>query len=130
MRIHPDDIETVTEELHKHFRSEIPSYSTEHRVQCKDGSYKWILDRGKVIVWNDDKSPQRVVGTKTDITERKTTEYNLEKSEERLNLVLAGTNDGWWDWDLIENKLYFSDKVFTNFIYDQGSKLLDESSIT
>jgi PAS domain S-box-containing protein len=117
LRIHPDDIEMVTEELHKHFRSEIPSYSTEHRVQCKDGSYKWILDRGKVIVWNDDKTPQRVVGTKTDITERKTTENNLEKSEERLKLVLAGTNDGWWDWDLIENKLYFSPRWWNMFGY-------------
>jgi PAS domain S-box-containing protein len=34
----------------------------------------------------------------------------LRESEERLNLVLKGTNDGWWDWDLATNRLTYSDR--------------------
>lgn len=93
LRIHPDEIEMVTEELHKHFRLEIPSYSTEHRVQCKDGSYKWILDRGKVIVWNEDRTPLRVVGTKTDISDRKKAEEELQQSKDKLQAIYSGSND-------------------------------------
>jgi len=32
----------------------------------------------------------------------------LRKSEERLGLVLRGTNDGWWDWDLRSGHCFYS----------------------
>lgn len=38
----------------------------------------------------------------------KNTEQALSQSEDRLKLVLKGTNNGWWDWDWVENKLYYS----------------------
>lgn len=38
----------------------------------------------------------------------KITEQALSQSEDRLNLVLKGTNNGWWDWDWVENNLYYS----------------------
>ncbi len=92
-RIHPDDLEMVTEELEKHFRLEIPYYSTEHRVLCKDETYKWILDRGKVIVWDENRNPLRVVGTKTDISDRKLAEEELQQSKEKLEAIYSGSND-------------------------------------
>ncbi len=75
--IHPDDAERVRAEVEKHFRKEIACYTTEHRVRCKDGSYKWILDRGKVMVWRDDGEPLRMVGTHSDIDERKKAEEEI-----------------------------------------------------
>ena len=50
-RVHPEDYEYVYAEINKHFTGQSPMYMSEHRVQCKDGTYKWILDRGKVIRW-------------------------------------------------------------------------------
>jgi PAS domain S-box-containing protein len=38
----------------------------------------------------------------------KKTEQALSQSEDRLKLVLKGTNTGWWDWDWVSNKLYYS----------------------
>ncbi|MEY4526698.1 MAG: hypothetical protein RL768_417 [Nitrospirota bacterium] len=70
-RVHPDDLTSVMADVQRHFRGETPIYVNEHRVRCKDGSYKWILDRGKVISRTPDGAPLRVVGTHTDITDRR-----------------------------------------------------------
>ena len=92
-RIHPEDKERVEEVLRKHFHREIESYVSEHRMLCKDGSYKWVLDRGKVIAWTEKGKPKRVVGTKTDITKRKLAEEELKQNEGKLQAIFEGSND-------------------------------------
>lgn len=87
-RIHPDDKEKVYAEIAKHFNKEVPYYESEHRLMCKDGSYKWIFDKGKVFSWNKDGKPLRFVGTHADISERKKMEEELENSQERLKLFI------------------------------------------
>lgn len=72
--VHPDDLEQVQAELDKHYAGKTAVYSAEYRLRCKDGSYKWIHARGKVIDWDEHNNPKRVIGTHTDITERKQTE--------------------------------------------------------
>lgn len=92
-RIHPDDKERVEEILNKHFNHEIESYVSEHRMLCKDGHYKWVLDRGKVIAWMENGKPKRVVGTKTDITKRKIAEEELKQNQGKLQAIFEGSND-------------------------------------
>jgi PAS domain S-box-containing protein len=79
-RVHPDDRDYVYAELQQHFAGKTAVYVSEHRMQCKDGSYKWILDRGQVISRTADGQPLRVIGTHTDITERKHIEAALRES--------------------------------------------------
>jgi len=79
VRIHPDDKEKAYESVNRHLSGENDFYMDEHRLMCKDGSYKWILDRGKVIEWTDDGKPLRFVGTHEDITLRKERENALRK---------------------------------------------------
>ncbi|OQY02551.1 MAG: hypothetical protein B6I20_06795 [Bacteroidetes bacterium 4572_117] len=69
-RVHPDDKEKVSEDINKHLNGETDSYQNEHRVLCKDNSYKWVLDRGKIISYTSDKKPARMIGTHTDITKQ------------------------------------------------------------
>lgn len=52
-------------------------YEIEFRMLCKDGSYKWMLSRGKVVENDEDGSPLRAVGTHTDLTTRKQLEIAL-----------------------------------------------------
>ena len=73
-RVYPDDLPKAMADIQRHLLGESPVYINEHRMRCKDGSYKWIIDRGKVIARTPDGSPLRVVGTHTDITERKRSE--------------------------------------------------------
>ena len=71
---HPDDRAQMALDRQAHFDRREALYRNEHRVRCKDGSYKWILTRGMVIHRAADGRPLRMVGTHTDITERKATE--------------------------------------------------------
>lgn len=70
-RVHPEDREYVFKVLNAHLAGETPYYEVEHRIQTRDGSYKWILDRGKVFEWDNDNKPIRAVGTHIDIDEVK-----------------------------------------------------------
>ncbi|MDY6939093.1 MAG: PAS domain-containing protein [Cyanobacteriota bacterium] len=83
-RVHPDDKARCYATLEEHFRGDTPIYQIEHRLRCKDGSYKWILTRGKGIEWSADGQPQRVIGTHTDISDRVSAEETLRESELHL----------------------------------------------
>ncbi len=91
-RLHPDDRDAAYRELRRHFDSETSVYVSEHRLRCKDGSYRWILDRGKVIGRTVDGAPLRVIGTHTDITERKQSELEIERLLREKDLLLRETN--------------------------------------
>ena len=47
------------------FSGQIEHYRNEHRILCKDGTYRWILDQGSVVEKNAKGAPVRVVGTHT-----------------------------------------------------------------
>ncbi len=87
-RIHPDDRDYVYEEIRKHLEGETPIYTSEHRVRGKDGTYKWVLDRGQVIERTKDGKPLRVIGTHSDITRRRQTEAALRESEEKFRSIV------------------------------------------
>jgi diguanylate cyclase (GGDEF)-like protein/PAS domain S-box-containing protein len=77
-RVHPDDLVRVMADVQAHLDGTTPHYINEHRVSCKDGTYKWILDRGMVVERDAANKPLRVIGTHTDITERKLAETKLQ----------------------------------------------------
>ncbi|MFW9265054.1 GAF domain-containing protein, partial [Nostoc sp. CALU 546] len=93
-RVHSDDKPRVYEEINKHFRGETQQYVSEHRVRCKDGTYKWILDRGQIFSRADNGLPLRMLGTHTDITERKRMEEALRSSEQRYRSVITAMAEG------------------------------------
>ncbi|MBY4721840.1 diguanylate cyclase [Burkholderia contaminans] len=67
-RLHPDDVADVKAAMLAHFEQRTDHYAVEHRIRCKDGSYKWICSRGKVIDRDSRGRALRMVGTTTDIT--------------------------------------------------------------
>jgi PAS domain S-box-containing protein len=77
-RVHPEDLEGVLQAVQQHLAKKTDFYVSEHRLQCKNGTYKWILDRGKAL-WDEEGNPIRMVGSHTDITERKATEQILKQ---------------------------------------------------
>ncbi len=77
-RVHPEDLPKVIQDVQQLLQGETTFYSNQHRVLCKDGQYKWILDRGKVVQRDANGKPVRVIGTHTDLTELKQREAALD----------------------------------------------------
>ena len=85
-RVHPDDKAQCYKDLQLHFKGQTPVYQNEYRIRGKDNRYRWILDRGKVIEWSEEGQPLRIIGTHTDITERK----QAEKTAPGSNRIACG----------------------------------------
>ncbi len=73
-KTHPEDLPGMLRARQDHFDGKTASYVNEHRLRCKDGSWKWILSRGMVISRDANGKPLRMIGTHTDITDRKNAE--------------------------------------------------------
>ncbi len=86
-RVHPDDLERATQVYQAHLDRKTPFYTNEHRLLCKDGTYKWILTRGQAL-WDEEGNPIRVTGSHTDISDRKQAEEQLRESKEQLQAIL------------------------------------------
>ncbi|MDP2367994.1 EAL domain-containing protein [Rhodoferax sp.] len=71
---HPDDAQQMARDRQAHFDGLTPTYVNEHRIRCKDGHWKWVLTRGMVVSRDAQGQPLRMIGTHTDITERKKSE--------------------------------------------------------
>jgi len=86
--VHPDDIPRVNRILKAHLDGKSPFYETEHRLRMKNGQWKWILDRGKVMARDAQGQAVRAAGTHLDISERKKMEQELRRKtttlEERI----------------------------------------------
>jgi len=87
--LHPDDFGQVMADVRAHLEGTTPHYNNEHRSRCKDGSWKWIHDRGLVISRDASGQPLRMIGTYSDITERKLAEA-LKRANQALENSAAG----------------------------------------
>jgi len=77
-RLHPDDRARALDTLDRYLRGDSRTYRLEHRLRCRDNTYKWILARGKVVQRTGDGKAKRVIGTITDISLRKRHETERE----------------------------------------------------
>ena len=76
-RIHPEDKETVIDELNAHLQGETNHFENEHRVLHGKDEYRWVLIRG-LAVKDESGKALRIAGSLTDIDERKLAEAKLE----------------------------------------------------
>lgn len=93
-RIHPDDLPIVLANLNRQERGDEDFDSLEYRERRPDGTYVWILSRGKPVAWDENGKPLRAIGTDTDITRLKTIEQELAAEKERLRVTLDSIADG------------------------------------
>jgi len=75
-RIYPDDLDLLKTTLSALVNGQTPHLEAECRVRHKDGAYRWMLTRG-VAVHGADNNVDRIAGSQTDISERKTVEARL-----------------------------------------------------
>lgn len=68
--VHPDDMPRVQDALVKHFDGTTPGYECVNRLRRKDGTWRWNLDRGRVVARTADGAPLRMVGIDTDLSQQ------------------------------------------------------------
>ena len=73
-RIHPEDRAAVEQAMQALEQNGGSTFMVEHRLRCKDGSWKWLLNRGMVMSRTPEGRPRRIIGTHTDLTARKQAE--------------------------------------------------------
>jgi PAS domain S-box-containing protein len=110
-RCHPDDLPLAQEALRKHFEGETPLYEIRHRMKHKDGSWRWIMDSGKVFDRDDHGNPLRMIGTYRDVTMQHTAQLESERHASALNHTGRLARVGAWELNIIDKTLFWSDQV-------------------
>jgi PAS domain S-box-containing protein len=119
-RIHPDDRPEVIEALQGHLAGKTAQWSKEHRLLTGQGTWKWVLGRGRVIVRDVQGRPCRMIGTMTDISQRKNIAQSMRESEERFSLALEVGNAGVWEWNQKSDEVRFDARFHSMLGYEPG----------
>jgi PAS domain S-box-containing protein len=87
--VHPDDKASVEVVLKKHLHGLSPFYESEHRLKAKDGSWIWVLDRGRVVERSTDGAPIRALGIHANISQKRAVQEALREADQRKDEFLA-----------------------------------------
>ncbi len=93
-RIHPDDRQRVLGVNQACIRGDLAAFSVEFRMRTKDGSWRWILGRGRVVRRDVDGIALQMVGTHLDITGQKQKEKELEQLYRQNQRILNTAGEG------------------------------------
>ncbi|UBF26477.1 PAS domain-containing protein [Kovacikia minuta CCNUW1] len=98
--VHPEDMVWVREILAAHLKDN-SSYSFDYRLKTQSGEWKWVADYGRVVAWDDQGNPLRMIGTHRDIHKRKQAEKELALQRRDCpkhgRRDLSGRSHGWHD---------------------------------
>lgn len=115
-KVHPDDKPEVIERLQKLGESETQEH--EYRFLHKDGTYRWVHDKIRVLKTQNGK-PLELVGSFMDITERRTMEKSLRDSQTRLEIAQEMAKLGCWEWDIVNDESWCSDGAYRIYGFDR-----------
>ncbi|MCP4724020.1 MAG: PAS domain S-box protein, partial [bacterium] len=92
--LHPEDVPGITKEVKDLLEGKTDRFVQEYRFRNKTDDWQWLLSRAKIVEWDDDGRPTRLVGTHQDITERKKAEEALRFNEERFRSLFSSSTAG------------------------------------
>ncbi len=125
-RIHPDDAARVFAAVQAHFDGKTPVFAEEYRIRCKDGSLKWISDRG-LARRDADGRVIRMAGSESDISERKRIVQVLRDRQADLNRAQSVGQIGSWRLNIQSGELHWSDENYRIFGVPVGTPLSYQS---
>jgi PAS domain S-box-containing protein len=92
-RLHPDEREFISKFYQEYIAGDRDEYRVEFRQRTQSGDWKWILSIGKIVAWDAEKKPLRMIGTHINISDRKQAEVELKESNNRIQLLYEITRD-------------------------------------
>jgi two-component system, sensor histidine kinase and response regulator len=121
--VHPEDFEAVVFELNAAIEA-AANFRAEYRTMLLDGGVRWLSVRGEVLP-DPDGQPARMIGTITDISERKQLEATLRHTTESLNIAQAAAGVATMDLNLGARSWICSDNFFELLGIAPGTRLED-----
>lgn len=116
--VHPEDRERVVHGCEL-CAAQGADFEMEFRVVWPEGSVHWIYDRGKTFLDQDDR-PEYMTGACVDVTERKAAQAALNLSQERLRLALQSGDSGIFDWDILNDTIFWSEEIESIYGFASG----------
>lgn len=110
--VHRDDYVLADQALKAHFANHQIPYSLDHRLRTKKGQWKWIRTYGKVVQWDQENKPLRMIGFHRDIDQEKQMIEQLERSETLLQEAQRLAHCGSWDYDVTTGQIFWSAETF------------------
>ena len=110
--VHPDDLAMARELLDKHWSGELELYEVEIRMRHNRGHYVWVLASGKVVEWQKNGKPKRMLGTHLDVTERKNRERERIIANQLLQESQKVAKVGGWELNLETGLLYWTAETY------------------
>ena len=103
--IHPEDRARVLDAALR--KQAAGTYNEQYRILRPDGATRWICDRAFPIC-DSAGIVYRIVGLAEDITDQVQVQEFLRASQERLELVIQGSHDGFWDGHVLPDEPWSS----------------------
>jgi len=91
--IHVDERLLFDEKLQLLLAGKSINFDCEYRIRCKDGVYQWFLSKGKAIEHSTEGRVLRIIGTTSNINEKKQAEERLLVSEARQRTLVESVVD-------------------------------------
>lgn len=107
--IHPEDHNNISLLAHNP-KNKISTAYTEFRLKNKDDNWIWFMATGKVVDWDENKKPIKLVGLLKDIQKEKELLLKLKQSEENFLQLSENINDAFWLRSL-ENKIVYANQA-------------------
>ena len=116
--LHPDDKDKPAREIQRIENGGDNNIDIVIRMRHKDGSYRTLLDRGRVVSMDEDGKIERMIGTNLDITEKIELENELRESNYRLETAVEGADLGVWDSNLAKETTIANERWHEMLGYD------------
>lgn len=110
-RLHPDDREITSKAFIDYVSGKTSEYRVEFRQKTSDGQWMWILSMGKIVEYDSVGKPLRMLGTHTNINERKLAEEGLREKEETYRLTAEQTGEIIYDHNMITGSTKWSGAI-------------------
>ncbi|KQO80861.1 diguanylate cyclase [Rhizobium sp. Leaf262] len=121
--LHPDDREHTLHCIERQ-NSGDPAYMTfQYRERHRQGHYIWIECRGACVERDLSGKPVRIVGTDTDVSERKATEHEMERISRHLKLALEASQVGVFEVDFEAGMTIWDDRMYEIFNIDKNTPI-------
>ena len=111
---YPEDLDVIAFNMQKALEDKKP-FTFTYRIKNEQGLSRTLLTNGNVIL-DSNNNPVRMSGTVQDITEQKEKDDQISLSLEQMNQAQKMSHIGNWDWDVVSNKIIWSDELYR--LYD------------